>query len=263
MQPSRHVPLQGASNFRDFGGYPAADGRTVRWRRLFRSDRLSELTAADYEALGAYGIRFVYDLRRDSEVSASPTRWQGEAGPELIRSPIFSDDSGRHMLLRMSADGSPPDADLARQVMIETYARMVSDPGALATLGGIFARLTASDAFPALFHCAAGKDRTGVTCALILMALGVARDDVVEDFMLTQRYYDAAAGLERNVSQVVDHAGRGWSREALRPMFGVERAYIETALDLVHAAGGVEAFLIERLGVSSDGLERLREQLLD
>lgn len=263
MQPSRHVPLQGASNFRDFGGYPAAEGRTVKWRRLFRSDRLSDLTPADYEALDAYGIRAVYDLRRDSEAAAAPTRWGGKTEPELIRSALFTDEPGRNIIQHTAADGVSPDADLARRIMSETYARMVSEPGALAVLGAIFARLTTADAFPALFHCAAGKDRTGVTCALILSALGVAREDVVEDFMLTQQYYDTLGNLERNVSQVVDHAGSGWSREALLPMFGVERVYIETALDVVHAEGGIETFLAEKLGVPFKGLTQLREQLLD
>jgi protein-tyrosine phosphatase len=263
MQPDRHIPLQGASNFRDFGGYATADGRTVKWRRLFRSDRLSELTAADYEALGAHGIRHVYDLRRESEAAASPTRWPGSAAPRLVRSPLFTDSSGASSVQRLVDGGGHPDAALARRVMIQMYERMVSEPQAVSMLGRIISDLTTAEAFPALFHCAGGKDRTGVTCALILSALGVAREDIVEDFMLTRRYFDTAANLEKAVTQVVSAATmNAWSKDALVPIFGVEPAYIETALDLVEAGGGVETFLTQKADVPIGALEAMRGRLL-
>jgi protein-tyrosine phosphatase len=260
MQADRHIPLQGASNFRDFGGYDVASGGAVARGRLFRSDRLSELTAADYETLGGYRIRFVYDLRRASEVDASPTRWSGAAAPELIHAPIFQDDG--HSVFRLGDEDLRPDAAMARTLMMESYRRMVSEAGPLAALGGIFTRLTAPGAFPALFHCAAGKDRTGVTCALILSALGVSREDIVADFMLTQKHYDALGALERNIPQAALTESPGWSREALMPLFGVEPAFIEAALAQVDAGGGIEAFLRDGLGVRRDGLERLRGQLV-
>ena len=263
MAFDRHVPLEGASNFRDFGGYAAADGRSVKWRRLFRSDRLSNLREADCAALGAYGIRFVYDLRRDSEAAASPTRWTGEAPPELIRSPIFADETGDNSLRRLFAREGRRDADLARQVMAESYTRMVSEPHSLAALGGIFTRLASGDAFPALFHCSAGKDRTGVTCALVLSALGVAREDVVADFMLTQRYYDAHKILAHNAPQAVLVGAGDWDKDSILPIFGVEPGYSTAALDAVEAAGGVERFLVETLGAPAQTVEKLRDQLLD
>jgi protein-tyrosine phosphatase len=262
VQPDRHIPLQGASNFRDFGGYRTAAGRTVRWRRVFRSDRLSELTAADYDSLEAFGIRRVYDLRRDVETAAWPTRWVGSVAPDLICAPMFNDALGSNAPHR-AEEGDRQTAAQGQARMIRMYVRMVTEPYALAALRRIFGELTTPDAFPALFHCAGGKDRTGVTCALILSVLGVARSDVVEDYMLTGRYYDADANLERNVTQAAGDASGGWSREALAPMFGVQPAYIETALELVDAAGGAEAFLTEKVGVSPADLQRLREQLLD
>jgi protein-tyrosine phosphatase len=231
--------------------------------RLFRSDRLSDLTAEDYVALGPYRIRFVYDLRRGSELVSWPTRWEGEAPPELIHVPMFLDGAHQNVLKRAGELGEKPDADLARKVMRDMYFRMVTEPHALANLGGIFARLAQPDAFPALFHCAAGKDRTGVTCALILASLGVSREDIVEDFMLTGKHYDALANLDRNIPQVVGAVTEGaWPREALLPIFGVEPSYIAAALDQVEADGGVEAFLRDKLGVSAGDLERLRAQLL-
>jgi hypothetical protein len=94
MQTERHIPLQGATNFRDFGGYAGLDGRRVKWRRLFRSDRLSELTAQDYANLDAHGIRAVFDLRRISEAAGAPTNWLSERPPALIASPLFPDSPG-------------------------------------------------------------------------------------------------------------------------------------------------------------------------
>jgi protein-tyrosine phosphatase len=265
MQSDRHIPLQGASNFRDFGGYPTADGRTVMWRRLFRSDRLSDLTPADYETLSAHDVRVVYDLRRDSETAAAPTAWPGPDAPEMVRSPLFNDESGPNTFQRVAADETARhDADLSRSIMRGMYVRMVTEPTALAAIGRIFKRLARPGAVPALFHCSGGKDRTGVTCALILSALGVSREDVTEDFMLTARYYDSAANLGQRVSQIVAEAGAGfWSEAALLPIFGVERGYIDAALDHVEAAGGAAALLTGKAGVSAQDLERLREQLLD
>jgi protein-tyrosine phosphatase len=265
MQPDRHIPFEGASNFRDFGGYPAGDGRTVKWRRLFRSDRLSELTPADYDRLAAHGVRFVYDLRRDSEAAASPTVWPGPDAPRLIRSALFTDEAGLNTFQRISADeAARHDADRSRAIMRQMYVRMVTEAGPLAAFQRMFAQLSAPGAFPALFHCAGGKDRTGVTCALILSALGVSREDVVEDFMLTQRYYESARNLAQRVSQVVAGAETGfWSEEALAPIFGVERDYIETALDLVEADGGIEAFLVNKVGVEPETPGRLRAALLE
>jgi len=265
MTFERHIALQGASNFRDFGGYSTADGRSVKWRRLYRSDRLSDLTAADYATLGPHGVRFVYDLRRGSEVEASPTVWLGEAAPTVIHAPIFNDEAGPNAFQRVSADAAARhDPDVARAIMSQAYVRMVTEPAPLATLGRIFARLAEPEAFPAVFHCAGGKDRTGVTCALILGVLGVGREDIADDFMLTGKYYDATGHLSRRVGQVVAEADLGfWSEAALMPIFGVERAYIDTALDLVEAAGGTDAFLVDRAGVAPQALDRLREQLLE
>lgn len=265
MQTERHIPLQGATNFRDFGGYAGRDGRTVKWRRLFRSDRLSELTAEDYAVLGAHGIRAVYDLRRDSETALAPTNWRGEAPPELIRSPLFGDEAGLNTFQRIAADeAARHDADRSRAIMSQMYVRMLTEESPLAQFGKIFGRLTGPEAFPAVFHCAAGKDRTGVTCALILGVLGVGREDIADDFMLTQRYYNSEENLKKRVGQIVAEADMGfWSEEALIPIFGVERAYIDTALDLVDEAGGAEALLVARAGVSPGNLQRLRDELLE
>jgi protein-tyrosine phosphatase len=265
MQPERHIPLQGASNFRDFGGYRGGGGRTVRWRRLYRSDHLSELTAADYETLGVHGIRLVYDLRRDSEAAALPTRWPGAAAPELIRSPLFTDEVGLNTFQRVAADEiARHDPDASAEIMRHMYLRMVTEPAPLAAFRRIFERLAEPRAFPALFHCAGGKDRTGVTCAMILSSLGVSREDILEDFMLTQALYDASGARKNRIAQIVAAADLGfWSEAALIPIFNVQRRYMDAALDQIAADGGIEAFLTRKVGVDPSVLARLRSELLE
>jgi protein-tyrosine phosphatase len=265
MPHDRHIPLAGASNFRDFGGYPTTDGRSVKWGLLFRSDRLSELTAADFERLADLGIRQVHDLRRASEVALAPTRWPGSDAPALIASPLFEDEAGPSTFHRVAADeAARHDPAASRAIMAETYVRMITEPGPLAAFRRMFSALAEPGAFPVLIHCSGGKDRTGVTCALLQSVLGVSRRDVTHDFMLTQQYYSAAANLRQRVSQIVSGAELGfWSEAALAPIFGVEQLYIDTVLDRIAAGGGVEAFLIERVGLEPRVLARLREALLD
>ena len=267
MSTDRHVPLVGASNFRDFGGYPTADGgQHVRWGRLYRSDRLSDLTEADFERLAHLGIRHVYDLRRASEVELAPTRWPGHGAPRLIPAPIFEDESGGlSTFQRIVADASARhDVERSRAIMHQMYERMVTEAGPLAAMGGIFSMIAEPDAFPALFHCSGGKDRTGVVSALILLTLGVSREDVVADFMLTQRFYASDVNRAARVAQVVAESELGfWSEAALVPVFSVEPGYIETALEVIEADGGAEAFLEGRCGVAKTTFERLREALLE
>ncbi|MBV9510113.1 MAG: tyrosine-protein phosphatase [Caulobacteraceae bacterium] len=265
MTYDRHIPLEGASNFRDFGGYAGLDGRKVKWRRLFRSDHLAELTAADYAILAEHGIRVVFDLRRDSEAAALVTAWQGEAPPELIRSPLFNDEARMSTFERLSGDErARSDPETAKAAMRDLYVYLVTEPGPLAAFQRIFARLAEPGAYPLLAHCAGGKDRTGVTCALILLTLGVSREDVVEDFMLTGRYFDAAGHQARRIAQIIETSQMGgWSEAALKPLFGVDSSYIEAALGPIEAAGGAEAFLVEKVGVPAATLQGLREALLE
>jgi protein-tyrosine phosphatase len=262
MHIERHFPLQGASNFRDFGGYAGRDGRRVKWRRLFRSDRLSELSPEDRVRLAPLGVRHVYDLRRDSEAAAAPTLWPDA---RVVRSPMFNDEAGPNTFQRIAADDAARhDAALSRAIMGQMYLRMLTEPQPLATLRGVFEHLAHDEAYPVLLHCAGGKDRTGVTCALILGVLGVARADIVADFMLTQRYYDSDEARQQRVAQIVAEAGLGfWSEEALTPIFGVEQAYIDIALDHVEGAGGVERFMTERVGLPLALLGQMRTILLE
>jgi protein-tyrosine phosphatase len=172
--PGRHIELEASFNFRDLGGYPGADGRTVRWRRLFRADGLYRLTPGDLQRLGALGLRTVVDLRTAGELEArGRIAWP-------------TDDLTFHHLPLM--DVLPPDDEYPEwsdpaHVALQ-YAGMLAAAGpALAAALDVLCDPTS---YPVVYHCMAGKDRTGILSALVLRVLGVADADIVADYALSQ-----------------------------------------------------------------------------
>ncbi len=265
MTAQRHVPLEGATNFRDFGGYATAEG-TVRTGRLYRSDRLSELTSNDFQRLSDLGLQLVIDLRRSSEVATHPTQWQGTATPELWHAPLFEDDSFQNTLFTLLEEN--PDARndpaLTTLHMQNTYRRMLNEPTAQRQIARIFERLSSGACPTMLVHCSGGKDRTGVIAALIQLLLGVSLNDVMDDFMLTTRYYDAEALLHERAQQVLETTEIDMSREALLPVFTVLPDYLTAALDELHTlAPDVESYLNDVVGVPRGALAQLRADLVE
>jgi protein-tyrosine phosphatase len=167
----RWVELEGASNFRDLGGYVTANGGRVRWGSVFRSDALHQLSEEDLRRLEALGVVRVIDLRSPEEVAANGRGSLGDSDVEYISAPIIPSTSGE-------SQGAPPGDDIA-----ERYAWYL-EVGRAAFVE-VFETLAASDRGAVVFHCAAGKDRTGVVAALLLTALGVGDDDVASDYALT------------------------------------------------------------------------------
>lgn len=170
----RLLSLDGSFNFRDLGGYRAANGTEVRWRRLFRADGPHALTASDAAALGELGIVTVLDLRTGGEVERG--RWTDHLGPVTEHHLPLTDVLPRDDELREWSDG----AYVARH-----YGHLL-EQGA-PSLAKALEILAAPGAQPAMFHCSAGKDRTGVLSAIVLGLLGVADDDIVADYALSAR----------------------------------------------------------------------------
>jgi protein-tyrosine phosphatase len=173
----RLIPLEGAVNFRDLGGFRTGDGRTVRWRTLFRSDSLHELTPADVAVLrDELGVVTVVDLRSDEELARTPTN-PLEAVAEILHHPIFR-------AADRPADEDPEEAARRRAelTLAEMYLGMFDRLGDNLA-AGVTAVATAPG--PAVFHCAAGKDRTGVMAAVLLSLLGVPDPDIAADYAAT------------------------------------------------------------------------------
>jgi protein-tyrosine phosphatase len=235
--------LQGACNFRDLGGYPGHGGRTLRWRMLFRSDQLGSLTDADRSALAELGLTKALDLRGEAERAAMPYELPGVTQHSLPIEPTVLD-----RIRDSEAAGTRITASVAAELMRETYRALVSDQGH--RYAELFDHLLQSDA-PLVIHCTAGKDRTGVAAALILLALGVRRELVVADYLLTNELFRG-------------HAPQlGASDEALAVLWQVQEGFLEAALQAIEDDyGGVEGYLMRRLGMTAAALARLAERYL-
>lgn len=244
----RVVAFEGCSNLRDLGGYRANDGRRVRFGRVFRSASLAGLTDADLTAFTATGIRTVCDLRGENEAARAPSRLPVADAPEVVRVPIEPriGASLRDLLAREEATGED-----VHDLLRTAYAAYATDH--LPRYRALFDLLLREERLPLLFHCSAGKDRTGFGAALLLTALGVPRETVIADYLATNRIWKRERALPPDTPDDV--------REAL---LSAHRPLIESALDSAVAGhGGLEALLEDGLGLDPPRLARLRAALLE
>ncbi len=244
----RIVPLEGAFNFRDLGGYATADGRVVRTRTLFRSGGLSKLTAPDLELLGSFGLRTVLDLRSHAEVEAG-------AFPVHAHAIDF-----RHLSI-MDQTWDPAVA-LAAGVTTTSflhgaYTSMLAD--GTDRFAAAFDLLAAPGAFPAVFHCAAGKDRTGLLAMLLLGALGVDTETLVADYVLTQEVMPAFLA-----SLAAEDSERAEAARTHPPAFfqADGPAMRMVVADIERQHGSVRAY-VGSIGVTDETLAVLADELLD
>jgi len=243
--PARHLNLAGASNFRDLGGYPGKDGRTVRWRRIFRSNHLGHVTETDIEILRGLGLKSAFDFRGTEERAAAIC---GVAGIAVHSLPI--EPTVVAALRARLAEGVALSSADALDVMRDSYRNYVrySTP----SFRALFAHLL-EDRAPLVIHCTAGKDRTGFACALILHALGVPDEVIAEDYLLTNRFYrrdpSASSDLPDDVSQVLGSVQASFLAagfEAIRADHGDLESYFTCGLGLgAVERAGLEARYLE------------------
>jgi len=243
--PARHLNLAGASNFRDLGGYPARDGRTVRWRQIFRSNHLGHLTAADIEVLRGLGLRSAFDFRGAEErVEASC----GLAGIAVHSLPV--EPTVVAALRARRAQGVALSSADALDVMRDSYRNYVREN--TPSFRALFAHL-AEDRAPLVIHCTAGKDRTGFACALILHALGVPDEVISEDYLLTNRLYrrdpSASSDLPEDVRQVLGT---------------VQSSFLAAAFDVINDDyGDLESYFSQGLGLGAQQRGSLEARYLE
>jgi protein-tyrosine phosphatase len=228
---ARHFDLEGASNFRDLGGYPGKDGRAIRWRRIFRSNHLGHLTPGDIDVLRGLGLKRAFDFRSAEERGAATC---GIADIAVHSLPI--EPTVVAALRALRAGGTPLSSVEAREAMRDSYRNYVRHN--TPRFRALFAHLLENGA-PLVIHCTAGKDRTGFASALILHALGVPEDLIAEDYLLTNRFYrrDPSAGTDlpedvRLALTSVDASFLAAAFEAIRDGYGDLEAYLSDGLAL-------------------------------
>ena len=255
----RILPLEGVSNFRDYGGYSTREGGTVKTGRLFRSAHQSRATDADLDAMAALGIDVIVDLRRKGEREREPSRrYPGFVG-QVIENDIgdVSEDPW-HLFVRNS--------DLSVRAFHEHglgYYRDAPFEARHIDLYSRYFRALAETDGAVLIHCAAGKDRTGILAALTHHLLGVHRDDIHADFILTNQAVDHDRMIPVVTEMMFEQTGRRPTPEAVRKALGVDPAYLDTAYTVIEAAhGSIDTYLADVLGVDDSLKSRLRERLI-
>ena len=247
----RRVPFTGIQNFRDLGGYRTTAGGAVRWGMVFRADALHGLGADDLALYGRLGVRTVYDLRRDIEREHLPN-------PMPSRSLVILSEPGDGPSVATATAAERRTAEDGERVLLEIYVGLLEHSAA--ALGELFAGLAAPDGLPAVFHCHAGKDRTGMAAALLLEALGVERDVVLDDYELTARY----RRREHQGATFEHFVEAGMTPEAAAGVLSAPRWAMQEALaDVDRRFGGVEAYLTGPAGLTPDDLGTLRDRLVD
>jgi protein-tyrosine phosphatase len=258
------IPLLGAKNTRDLGGLKTVDGKTVKQCRLIRSGRLDGLTNEDQRMLVfEHGLKTILDFRMESERQTSPD-------PELEDVTFFSHPilDARSMYESHVANVNQANCGAAHLAAADSggldpeaffsvfYHGLITSPHAVETFRAFFDILLRQETGAILWHCTAGKDRTGIATALLLFALGVSQEEILGDYLMTNSFMES--GAEDFPQSVVDSAASPRKRR------GVRKAYFMTAMDAIRDAfGTVEAYLEMQMGLTRLRTQRLRDLYLD
>ena len=255
---TRHIPFDAIENFRDFGDY-AAGQRRLKRGLLYRSASQARATDADLEKLAGLGLSVIVDLRRSNEREKEPSRrWSGFAA-QVIENDIGQDSADEWHSFIQSSDLT---AASFHAYMLEYYRQAPLQRRHIDLYQRYFRALVATDG-PILVHCAAGKDRTGIICALTHHVAGVHDDDIVSDYLLTNDPDRLGKRLPVMREMVRETTGRTASDEALMTAMRVEAEYLETAFAVMREQhGSLDGYLDDVLGLDADLRGRLHDRLL-
>jgi protein-tyrosine phosphatase len=241
------VTIDGCCNLRDLGGFIGMDGRRVRNGLVFRSAAIGADGRVDHP------IRYVVDMRTDKER-------QGESGPAIRDAVVWSRDYVTSSAdLRSHLIDAEPRPEALRRVMLDAYVALPREQAP--AIAALFSAL-AQGRLPLLFHCAVGKDRTGVAAALLLSVLGVSEEAIIEDYLLSN------ASADQIMARLLVHpllSGAVRSKpEALAPLALADADYLAAMFSALKAEyGNVAGYLDQRAGVAAGTLDLIRDRLLD
>lgn len=241
----RRLPMEGGYNFRDLGGYRTTDGKFTKWGRVFRSDDLHTLTDADLNYLSSIPVITIVDFRSKEEIQEAPDR----EVPSAHNNYAYSISPGN---LTSSSDSAAFDLSALQSMdmdsmMMAINIQLVTDPESIRMYKRFFSLLLENRG-PLLFHCTAGKDRTGMAAALFLLGLGVDEETVMNDYLLSNEFI-----REKFAPLVARYP-------SFAPLAGVNARYLQAGLDRIKSDHGtVENYLKEALNVD---IEKLRQTYL-
>lgn len=255
----RKLPFTGAHNFRDLGGYKTEDGRALKWGKIYRSDDLHLLTDEDLKYLSRLNIKSVVDFRSDEERESEPDRLNPDMTQVLLPikfQPEEVDDETLKNLMKNLTFGTLDSSNLLRDfniVIVKDFATEYKK---------FFRHVIENNAEPIVFHCTAGKDRAGFASAMILTVLGVPREKVIEDYLLTNTYVK-----DHVDSEMLEIELKTFFRadtDNLRKINLVEERYIQAAFDTIDSEwGGMDNYISGALGLSEEDILKLKDFYLE
>ncbi|MEN7343190.1 MAG: tyrosine-protein phosphatase [Pseudomonadota bacterium] len=261
---SRVLPLEGGRNFRDLGGYETADGKRIKWGKVFRSGVMSGLTDGDYDYLSSLGIKTVCDLRAADEREAEPTEWR--AGDiDYVTYPDPEERGTSTLAILAEKDVTP---EQVAKAMADGYVGIAYQQAP--AYRSMFDRLAGGE-IPLAFNCSAGKDRTGIGAALLLTLLDVPRSTIVADYALSDDVVDyMQAFLNDDARAKAEENGSPYAflfqlpPETVEPLMRSDAQYIEAALTAIEAEhGSVMRYIQKELDVTDAEIQSIRAALLD
>ncbi len=248
------LPLTGSTNFRDIGGIPTRDGRFVRWGQIYRSDRLDALTDEDKRYLESLGLATVYDFRSESEAAAAPAQLPTDV--EYLNTPLVFDADDTFNIERRIRNGSMT-RDEANNILVEANRMFGTD---VAERFQPFIDCLLENKGPLVFHCTSGKDRTGFATMLLLSALNVGRDTILNDYLLSNYYRHELNQSKVKKLRYAAVVKRNLDIATITPLMIVDERYINSAYDAIeNKYGTVDRFLEEEYGLTAEK----RAELID
>jgi len=242
---TRLVPVKGAVNFRDLGGYPTNEGKKVKWGKVYRSGEISKLTDDDLKLLADRRIKDVVDFRSNEEVAKAKDKLP--AGAAYIQLPAGSEQLNNFMTVL-------PKLNSGDSLMISFYSQIAHLKEKYRPFFQELLKMPDSDAL--LFHCTAGKDRTGIGAALFLHILGVSDETVMEDYLATNEYRK-----EENEKMVKMMEQMKIKEQVARDLATVKPEYlIATVKAILNKYGSIDQFVSQELGLSNDDITLLRKK---
>ncbi len=255
--------LTGVENMRDLGGYPTKDGRTIKNGIFYRGAASIKLSSKQQEGLSRLGLKTLFDFRSEYEVRLNPDMipagclYINASGIQDMGSAMdeMSENGNLDMkTLLKKADGNREMIDMLDGYLVDGYRQMARSPVAFATF---FKHLLDSNGTPVLFHCTAGKDRTGICAALILRVLGVSQEVVTEDYLLSNRYRKAEIWRTMFLLNLAVRDRR--LKESIRKMLGVQQEFLQAFFDEVNAVyGSFDAFVNKGLELTDVNIKHLK-----
>ncbi|OJV22662.1 MAG: protein tyrosine phosphatase [Dyadobacter sp. 50-39] len=242
---ARYIGMDHTVNFRDLGGLKTKDGKTVRKGFIYRSDNLSKLEPGDFGAFNALRIATVYDLRTDHEIEGKEDRL-----PTNVRyrhTPVVQDSAGEIKGLKKRVLNGDITEQQAREMTAKFYSDAVTVN--IGAVKDILKQITTSEE-PVLYHCSAGKDRTGIISALILSILNVDRQLIVDDFMASNYYRRARAEKTLGKAKLGRVIKPKLNMDAIEILSTVDESFIQATFSAIDSTyGGIEPFIQNELGI--------------